>query len=189
MIDQGTPFRTGDAAYARAAPGGFASLAAVPTDPAFSGNDDAYTCPSLGGDFVPGSGMAAPTSSPVAKGSDADGGAADIAAIERIDEPEEEAPETPAALSVTASGNTLIFAGQAAGAKTADVLYQVNDDAVDRHVAAIAIPDGTSAGAAAAIVAGRVNGAAHTTASVTSNAVHVGTKTPNTLDSVSCTIA
>ena len=69
MIDQTTPpFRTGDVAYTRASPGGYASAAAVPVDPAYGGSDNAYICPSLGGEFQPGSGMAAPTSSPITDG-------------------------------------------------------------------------------------------------------------------------
>lgn len=191
MIDQTTPpFRAGDTAYTRAAPGGYASAGAVPADPAYAGNDKAYAVPSLGGEFQPGSGMAAPTSSPTSKGADADGGAADIAGAPRIDVPTPPAPVVIPPLSVTVSGFNLIFAGMADAAKVVDVQYEVNDDGVARHVAGIAIPIGTSAGAAAAIVAGRINGAAHLTAATTSNEVRVAAKTPNIIgaDPLLCTI-
>ena len=161
MIDQTTPpFRTGDVAYTRPSPGGYASAAAVPVDPAYAGSDAAYAVPSLGGEFQPGSGAAAPVGSPISKGADADGGAADIAGAPRIDAPAVVAPPTPPALSVTVSDFNLIFAGAAAAAKVVDVQYEINDDGVARHVAGIAIPIGTSAGAAAAIVAARINGTA-----------------------------
>jgi hypothetical protein len=191
MLDQPTPpFRTGDTAYTRAAPGGYASAAAVPVDPAFGGTDAAYTVPSLGGEFQPGSGMAAPTSSPISKGADADGGAADIAAAPRIDVPTPPTPPVIPALSVTVSGVSLVFEGAADAARVIDVQYEVNDDGVARHIAGIAIPIGTLPGAVAAIVAGRINSSTHLTASVTSNAVHIGTKTPNVLgaDPILCTI-
>lgn len=191
MLDQTTPpFRSGDTAWTRASPGGYASAAAVPTDPAYGGSDAAFAVPSLGGEFQPGSGMAAPTSSPITKGADADGGAADIAAAPRIDVPTPPAPVVIPPLSVTVSGFDLIFAGAADAARVVDVQYEINDDGVARHVAGIAIPIGTSAGAAAAIVAGRINSAAHTVASTTSNAVHIGAKTPNVIgaDPILCTI-
>jgi hypothetical protein len=191
MIDQTTPpFRTGDTAWTRASPGGYASAAAVPVDPAYGGTDNAYLVPSLGGEFQPGSGMAAPTSSPITKGADADGGAADIAGAPRIDVPPVVAPPVIPALSVTVDGFNLIFLGKAAAAKVVDVQYEVNDDGIARHVAGIAIPIGTSAGAAAAIVAGRINGAAHLTAATTSNEVRVAAKTPNVIgaDPLLCTI-
>jgi len=190
MLDQTTPpFRVGDTAYAARSPGGYANAAAVPVDPAFAG-DAAYLAPSLGGEFQPGSGAAAPTTSPVSKGADADGGVADLAAVPRIGAPPVVVPPAIPALSVTVSGLNLIFAGKAAAAKVVDVQYEVNDDGVVRHVAGIAIPIGTLAGAAAAIVAGRVNGAAHLTAAVTSNEVRLGAKTPNVIgaDPVLCTI-
>lgn len=134
--------------------------------------------------------MAAPTSSPTTKGADADGGAADIAAAPRIDVPTPPAPVVIPPLSVTVSGFDLIFEGKADAALVVDVQYEVNDDGIPRHVAGIAIPIGTSAGAAAAIVAGRINGATHTTASVTSNQVRIGAKTPHVLgdDPILCTI-
>jgi len=191
MIDQATPpFRVGDVAYTRASPGGYANAAAVPVDPAYGGSDVAYTCPSLGGEFQPGSGAAAPTGSPITKGADADGGAADIAAIPRIGAPTPPAPPVVPALSVTVVDFNLIFAGAAAAAKVVDVQYEVNDDGVARHVAGIAIPLGTSAGAAAAIVAGRLNGSAHLTAATTSNEVRVAAKTPHVIgaDPLLCTI-
>jgi hypothetical protein len=191
MIDQPTPpFRAGDVAYTARSPGGYASAAAVPVDPAYGGSDAAFAVPSLGGEFQPGSGMAAPTGSPISKGADADGGAADIAAAPRIDVPPVVPPPTIPALSVTVSGFDLIFAGKAAAAKVVDVQYEINDDGVARHVAGIAIPINTLAGAAASIVAGRINSSTHLTASVTSNAVHIGPKTPNVIgaDPVLCTI-
>jgi len=191
MIDQTTPpFRTGDTAYTRASPGGYASAAAVPADPAYAGNDKAYAVPSLGGEFQPGSGMAAPTSSPTSKGADADGGAADIAAAPRIDVPTPPAPVVPPVLSVTVSFPNLIFAGVADAARVVQVDYEVNGDGIARHISGIAIPIGTSAGAAAAIVAGRINGAAHLTAATTSNEVRVAAKSPNVLDTAGfgCTI-
>lgn len=189
MIDQATPpFRTGDVAYTRPSPGGYASAAAVPVDPAYGGSDVAFTCPSLGGEFQPGSGAAAPVGSPISKGADADGGAGDIAAVPRIDVPPVVTPPTIPALSVTVVDFNLIFAGAAAAAKTADVVYEVNGDAVPRHVAGIAIPSGTSAGAAAAIVAGRVNGVAHLSAAQTSNEVRVSAEGANVLNSLGCTI-
>lgn len=182
MLDQATPpFATGDTAYTRASPGGYASAAAVPADPAYGGNDKAYTVPSLGGEFQPGSGKAAPTSSPISKGADADGGAADIASAPRIDAPTPPVPPVIPALAATVSGWNIVFTGAADAARVVDVQYEVNDDGTTRHVAGIAIPIGTSAGAAAAIVAGRINGTVHLTASVTSNQVRVGTKTPNVL--------
>lgn len=191
MIDQTTPpFRTGDVAYTRASPGGYASAAAIPVDPAYGGLDAAYACPSLGGEFQPGSGTAAPITSPITKGADADGGAADIAAVPRIGAPAVVPPPAIPALAVTVAGFDLVFEGKAAAAKTVDVQYEVNDDGVARHVAGIAIPINTLAGAAAAIVAGRLNSSTHLVASVTSNAVHVGTKTPHVLgaDPLLCTI-
>lgn len=189
MIDQPSPpFRAGDTAYAARAPGGYGSAAAVPTDPAFAGTDKAYAVPSLGGEFQPGSGAAAPTTSPISKGADADGGAADIAAAPRIDAPPAPTPPTIPVLSVTVSGFNLIFAGTTDAAKTLAVQYTINGDLVPRTVAAIAIPIGTSAGAVAALVAARINSSAHLSAAVTSNEVRVGTKTPNVLNTLGCTI-
>lgn len=182
MIDQTTPpFRTGDTAWTARSPGGYANAAAVPTDPAYGGFDQAYAVPSLGGEFQPGSGMAAPTSSPITKGADADGGAADIANAPRIGAPTPPAPPVIPALAAEISGWNIVFTGAADAARVVDVQYEVNDDGVVRHVAGIAIPIGTSAGAAAAIVAARVNAATQLTAAVTSNQVRVGTKTPNVL--------
>ena len=190
MIDQPTPpFRAGDTAYTRPSPGGYASAAAVPADPAFAGTDKAYTIPSLGGEFQPGSGTAAPSNSPISKGADADGGAADIAAAARIDVPPAPTPPTIPELSVVSSGNDIIFQGKAGSNRNADVQYEINNDSVERHVAAIAIPNGSSAGAAAAIVAGRLNNAAHTVAATTSNMVRVSGKPPNTVGVVACTLA
>jgi len=191
MIDQTTPpFAAGDTAYTRASPGGYASAAAVPADPAYGGTDKAYAVPSLGGEFQPGSGKPAATGSPTSKGADLDGGAADIASAPRIGTPTPPAPVVIPPLSVTVSGFNLIFAGAADAARVVDVQYEVNDDGVTRHIAGIAIPIGTSAGATAAIVADRINGSQFLTASVTSNQVRIGTKTPNVLgaDPVLCTI-
>jgi hypothetical protein len=190
MLDQTTPpFATGDTAWTRRSPGGYANAAAVPTDPAYGGSDNAYIVPSLGGEFQPGSGKAAPTSSPITKGADADGGAADIAAAPRIDVPTPPAPVTPAALAVVVSGNDLTFTGVAA-AGTVTVTFEVNDDGVVRNVVCPVLA-GDSAGVVAAKVAQRLNDATYTRGSVTSNQVHVGTKTPNVLgaDPVTCVIA
>ena len=190
MRDQATPpFRAGDVAYTAAAPGGFGSAGAVPTDPAFGGNDQAYECPSLGGDFAPGSGAPAPTGSPVAKGSDADGGVADIAAIPRIGTPEPETPATPAALSVTAAKPNLTFQGvTGAGGKTVTVTYRASGVATDKTaVQAVAAND--SASVVAAKVAAKLNTTTELTATSHSNQVVVGTKTPNTLDVLSCAVA
>lgn len=182
MLDQTTPpFAAGDTAYTRPSPGGYASAGAVPADPAYGGNDKAFAVPSLGGEFQPGSGKAAPTASPITKGADADGGAADIASAPRIDAPTPPAPPVIPALAAEISGWNIVFTGAADAARVVDVQYEVNDDGTPRHVAGITIPIGTSAGAAAAIVAGRINGTVHLTASVTSNQVRVGTKTPNVL--------
>ena len=182
MLDQiSPPFRAGDVAWTARSPGGYSSAAAVPTDPAFAGTDAAYACPSLGGEFQPGSGVAAPTGSPISKGADADGGAADIAAVPRIGAPPAPPPVVIPALAASVSGWNIVFTGAADAARVVDVQFEVNDDGVTRHVTAIAIPIGTSAGAAAAIVAARINSATQLTASVTSNQVRVGTKTPNVL--------
>lgn len=182
MIDQTTPpFATGDTAYTRPSPGGYAGPGSIPADPAYGGSDNAYIVPSLGGEFQPGSGKAAPTGSPFSKGADPDGGAADIAAAPRIGTPPAPTPPTIPALAVAVSGWNLIVSGKADAAKSVDVQYEVNDDGVARHVAGIAIPLGTSAGAAAAIIAARINASTHLTAAVTSNEVRVGTKTPNVL--------
>ena len=182
MIDQTTPpFRAGDVAYTARAPGGYGSAAAVPADPSQNGGDVAYTCPSLGGEFQPGSGMAAPTGSPISKGADADGGAADIAAVPRIGAPTPPVPPVIPALAAEVSGWNIVFTGAADAARVVNVQFEVNDDGVVRNVAGIAIPIGTSAGAAAAIVAARINGSTWLTAAVTSNQVRVGTKTPNIL--------
>jgi len=190
MIDLGPPFRTGDVAYTRAAPGGYASLAAVPTDPAFGGSDKNYAnCPSLGGDFQRGSGTPAPTGSPTAKGADADGGAGDIAAVVRIGTPPAPTPPSIPALSVSTVGLTsLIFQGQAAAAKTVTVTYRVNGVATDK-TAVQAIANGDSAAVAAAKVAAKLMTTAELTGSSHSNQVVVGTKTPNKIDVLSCAIA
>lgn len=190
MIDQATPpFATGDTAYTKPAPGGYASAAGVPADPAFSGNDKAYAVPSLGGEFQPGSGKAAPTGSPISKGADADGGAADIAAAPRIDVPPPPVPVVPPVLAVAVSEPNLTFSGVADVARTVDVAFKVNGDAVVRHVNC-AIPAGYTAGQTAAFVAQRLNEATYTTGATTSNQVHVGMKTPNTLNAgtLACTI-
>ena len=190
MLDQCTPpFAAGDTAYTARSPGGYANAAAVPTDPAYGGADQAYAVPSLGGEFQPGSGKAAPTSSPISKGADADGGAADIAAAPRIGTPTPPAPVVIPPLSVTVSGSDLTFLGAADVAKTVTVTFEVNDDGVGRNVVC-PIPAGSSAGQTAAIVASRLNSNVYATASTTSNQVHVGVKTPNVLgaDPVTCVI-
>jgi hypothetical protein len=190
MIDLGAPFKTGDAAYARSAPGGYASLAAVPTDPAFGGADRNYSnCPSLGGDMVPGAGAPAPTGSPAAKGADADGGAADIAAVVRIGAPTPPAPVTPPALAVqTINKNNLVFSGVASAARTVTVTYRVNGVATD-VVATQAIASGDSAAVAAAKVAAKLMSTTQLVSTSHSNQVSIGTKTPNTLDTLTCAIA
>jgi len=191
MIDQTTPpFAAGDVAYTRPAPGGYASAAAVPTDPAFAGTDKAYAVPSLGGEFQPGSGKPAPTNSAISKGADADGGAADIAGATRIDVPPAPTPPAVVPLAVTVSGFDLIFSGVADVAKILDVAYKLVGNATNFHIANIAVPLGSSAGATAALVAGRCNSSANLTAAQTSNAVRVGAKTPNVLDTAGfgCTI-
>ena len=191
MIDQTTPpFAAGDVAYTARAPGGYASAAAVPTDPAFGGSDAAYAVPSLGGEFQPGSGKAAPTSSPISKGADADGGAQDIADAPRIDEPTPPTPPTPEAAAVEVVGTDLIFTGVIEADGNVTVTFEVNDDGVARNVVCPVL-EGDSAAVVAAKVAQRLNDATYTTGSTTSNQVHVGTKTPNVLgaDPVTCVIA
>jgi len=184
MIDQPSPpFATGDVAYTRPAPGGYASAAAVPTDPAFGGTDNAYLCPSLGGEFQPGSGKAAPTNSPISKGADADGGAGDIAAVTRIDVPPAPTPPTVAALSATVATPNVIFAGAADVAKTVVVNYKVNGEASARGVTT-SVPIGSSAAVAAALVAAAMNAIPYLQASTTSNEVRVSAKTPHVLDQV-----
>ncbi|HZO54881.1 MAG TPA: hypothetical protein VFB63_19395 [Bryobacteraceae bacterium] len=184
MIDQTTPpFRTGDTAYTRSSPGGYASAAAVPVDPAYGGSDAAYLCPSLGGEFQPGSGMAAPTSSPITKGADADGGAADIAAITRIGAPAPPAPAVIPPLSGTVAFPAVVFAGAADAARTVVVNYKINGEGSARGVTTI-VPIGSSAGVAAALVAAAMNAIPFLQASTTSNAVRVGTKTPNVLNEI-----
>lgn len=191
MIDQTTPpFATGDTAYTRAAPGGYASAGAVPTDPAFGGSDQAYAVPSLGGEFQPGSGKAAPTSSPVSKGADADGGAQDIADAPRIDEPTPPVPPAPAEIDVEVSGEDLIFTGVASADMQVTVSFEVNDDGIGRHVITD-ILEGDSAAVVAAKVASRMNSNTWTTAATTSNQVRLGTKTPHVFSDVpiTCVIA
>lgn len=190
MIDQTSPpFTAGDVAYTARAPGGYGSAAAVPTDPAFGGSDAAYAVPSLGGEFQPGSGKAAPTGSPISKGADADGGAQDIADAPRIDVPTPPTPPTPDALAAAVSGTDITFTGVCDADGTVDVAFEVNDDGVARHVITD-ILEGDSAGTVAAKVATRLNSSTYATASTTSNQVHVGAKTPNVLgaDPITVTI-
>jgi len=170
MIDQTTPpFRTGDAAYARAAPGGYASAAAIPADPQFGGADAAYTVPALGGDFEPGSGTPNPTTSPIAKGSPADGGALKIKNAVRIGAPTPPTPPAAVEIAGAVSGNFVVFNGKASKAGTVDVGFTAD---VPTHVITnIAIGD--TAGAVAAKVAARLNENGKTEASQTSNAVQV----------------
>jgi hypothetical protein len=191
MLDQTTPpFRTGDTAYTRASPGGYASAGAVPVDPAYGGTDNAYICPSLGGEFQPGSGMAAPTSSPITKGADADGGAADIAAIPRIDAPPAPVPPTIPALAAQVVGTDITFTGKATAAGTVTVTFEINNDGVGRNVITN-IAAGDSAGTVAAKVAQRLNESVWASASTTSNQVHIKGKGINVLgdDPVTCVIA
>jgi hypothetical protein len=190
MRDQYTPpFRAGDVAYTRPAPGGYSSAAAVPADPAFSGNDKAYGCPSLGGDFAPGSGAPTPTGVPVAKGSDSDGGAADIGAVPRIDAPPPPTPVTPADLSVSASIPNLIFQGVTpTGGKVVTVTYRINGVATD-VLAVQPVLAGDSAAVVAAKVAARLSITPTLVGTSHSNQVTVGTKTPNVLNVLSCAIA
>jgi hypothetical protein len=191
MLDLATPpFATGDVAYTRASPGGYASAAAVPADPSQNGGDVAYTCPSLGGEFQPGSGKAAPTSSPISKGADADGGAADIANTPRIGAPPAPVPPTIPALSVTVTGTDLTFLGKATAAGTVTVTFEVNDDGVARSVITN-IANGDNAGTVAAKVAQRLNEAAHINASTTSNQVHCVAASGDVFgaDPITCVIA
>src|SRR5262245_37529127 len=151
MIDQSTPpFATGDTAWTARSPGGYGSAAAVPADPSQNGGDIAYTCPSLGGEFQPGSGKPQPTTSPISKGADADGGAADIANTPRIGAPPAPSPPPAVPLACTVSGNWLVFNGTQAAAGNVKVTYTLapNPDAV------INIP--TAAGDSAAVVATKV---------------------------------
>jgi hypothetical protein len=184
MIDQTTPpFAAGDVAYTARAPGGYASAAAVPTDPAFSGNDAAYACPSLGGEFQVGSGKAAPTSSPISKGADADGGAADIAAVPRIDVPPAPTPPTIPVLSATVAFPNIVMAGKADAARTVVVNYKINAEGSTRGVTTL-VPIGSSAGTAAALIAASMNANPYLLGSTTSNVVRVATKTPNVLNDI-----
>src|SRR5262245_60351458 len=124
MIDQSTPpFATGDTAWTARSPGGYGSAAAVPADPSQNGGDIAYTCPSLGGEFQPGSGKPQPTSSPISKGADADGGAADIANTPRIGAPPAPSPPPAVPIACTVSGNWLVFSGVAAANATVTITY------------------------------------------------------------------
>lgn len=163
------PFRPGDLAYGAPAPGGFASAAAVPTDPAFGGTDVAYTVPSLGGDFAPGSGKPAPTSSITAKGADADGGAADIEAAPRIDEPTPPTPVVPPEISAAVSGNFIVFQGKATKVGTVDVVF--NTPTPVHVITNIAI--GETAAVVAAHVTTRLNDNGMVEAVQTSNGVRV----------------
>jgi hypothetical protein len=169
MLDQTTPpFRTGDVAYTRASPGGYASAAAVPTDPAYGGSDAAFAVPSLGGEFQPGSGMVAPTSSPITKGADADGGAADIAAAPRIGTPTPPTPPAPVPLAAEVNGNWIVFTGDAQADGQVDVVFTPTVGAPS-HVITF-ISDGDSDTTVAAKVQTRLRQAL-LNASLTSNGI------------------
>ena len=173
MIDQTTPpFATGDTAWTRASPGGYASAGAVPADPSQNGGDIAYTCPSLGGEFQPGSGKAAPTSSPISKGADADGGAADIANTPRIGAPPAPSPPPPVPLACTVNGNWLVFNGVQAALGNVKVTFTPSVGAPS--VTNIPVAAGDSAAVVAAKVAAKMQSAS-IRASQTSNAVLVQT--------------
>jgi hypothetical protein len=160
------PFKTGDVAYTRPAPAGYASTAATPTDPA---GDVAYAVPSLGGEFQPGSGAPQPTGNPITKGADADGGAADIAAAPRLGAPTPPTPPAAVELSGSVSGNFVVFVGKASKAGTVDVGFTAD---VPTHVITnVAIGD--TAGAVAAKVTKRLNENNKTEAVQTSNGVQV----------------
>jgi hypothetical protein len=170
MIDQPSPpFRTGDTAYTQPAPGGYASAAAVPTDPAFSGSDAAYAVPSLGGEFQPGSGQAAPTNSPISKGADADGGAQDIADAPRIDEPAPPAPNPPAALAAEVEDSWIVFTGVAEADAEVDVEYTPDVGPVSHVITEIL--EGDTAAQVAAKVAARLAEAQTGNATQTGNGV------------------
>lgn len=163
------PFRTGDVAYTRASPGGYASTASTPTDPAFSGDDQAYEVPALGGDFQPGSGTPAATASPVSKGSPADGGASAIASAPRVDVPPAPPPITPAELTGTVTGAFVVFDG----VPTEDMTITVSfDDGTPRSVITY-VDEGDSAGVVASKVTTRLLESGWATAVQTSNAVEV----------------
>lgn len=164
------PFRTGDVAYTRASPGGYASTGSTPTDPAFGGSDAAYAVPALGGDFQPGSGMPSPGSSPVSKGSPSDGGASAIASAPRVDVPPFTPPPTPPELAGSVSGALVVFAGTATEAMNVTVSFDIGG--VDTHVIT-AIAAGDSDGIVAAKVTSRLLENGSVRASQTSNAVEV----------------
>jgi hypothetical protein len=161
------PFKTGDVAYTRPAPGGFASTAATPSDPV---GDVAYTVPSLGGEFQPGSGAPAPTGNPITKGADADGGAADIAGAPRVGAPTPPAPPTPVQLSGAVTGNFIVFVGKAslAGTVTVGIVVAAVPTNIITNVAI-----GDTAGVVAANVARRLNENGNVEAVQTSNGVEV----------------
>lgn len=163
------PFRTGDLAYIRPSPGGYASTGSAPTDPAFSGSDAAYTVPSLGGDFQPGSGTPAENTAPVSKGSAADGGAQAIANAPRVDVPPTPPPVTPAELAGTVNGAFLVFTGVPSAETTITVSFELDIP----HSVVTYVDEGDSAGVVASKVATRLLESGFVTATQTSNAVEV----------------
>lgn len=167
------PFRTGDVAYTRPAPGGFASAAAVPVDPAYAGADVAFTAPSLGGEFQPGSGTPSPTGAPTSKGADADGGALDLKNTPRAaGSPAPAAPATIAQLSGTVSSPFVVFAGKATKVGTVGVTF--TDPVAGTPLTIVTnVAIGDTAGMIAAKVAVRLNENGKAEATQTSNAVQV----------------
>lgn len=165
------PFRTGDVAYTRPSPGGYASTASTPTDPAFGGNDQAYEVPALGGDFQPGSGTPAATASPVSKGSPADGGATAIATAPRVDVPPPTNPVAPGELAGEVTGAFLVFSGVPSEDTTITVSF---DDGTPRSVVTY-VDEGDSAGVVASKVATQLIESGYVSATQTSNAVEVKT--------------
>lgn len=180
------PFRTGDVAYTRASPGGYASTASTPTDPAFSGDDQAYEVPALGGDFQPGSGAPAATASPVSKGSPADGGASAIASAPRVDVPPAPPPITPDELSGSVTGAFVVFDGVPSADAQIDVTFEL--DGIPTTVVTY-VEAGASAGAVASQVTTRLLEYGFVKAVQTSNAVEVRNVDGSTLADLDVTVA
>lgn len=179
------PFRTGDVAYTRASPGGYASTASTPTDPAFSGDDQAYEVPALGGDFQPGSGTPAATASPVSKGSPADGGASAIASAPRVDVPPAPPPITPDELTGTVTGAFVVFEGVPSADTTITVEFDLDvPTSVVTYVEA-----GASPGVVASQVATRLLETGWVNAVQTSNAVEVRNVDGSALVGLDVTVA
>lgn len=170
MIDlPAPPFRAGDVAYTRPSPGGYPSTGSTPTDPAFSGNDQAYEVPALGGDFQPGSGSPAANTSPVSKGSAADGGAQAIADAPRVDVPPPPTPVTPAELAGSVTGAFVVFEG----VPSEDCEVSVSFDLEVPTSVVTDVEAGDSPAVVAAKVVARLQEAGYVEASQTSNAVEV----------------